>query len=226
MADNKKKIVVYADWIDNFEELTDTELGILFRHFFEYVNDRNPVLKDRLLKVAWKPIESTLKRDLKSWNEKASERTEKARIAGLASAEKRRQLKATKSNSLVENELNSTKLTVNDSVNVNVNVNDNDINKRIVGFRKSLLSFVEDAETIHYDMEMVNCFYDYWTEHNPKGKKMRFEYAKNQPFNINRRLTTWFTRQQNFKKEKNVALKKEKTAYEVIQDIKHGNSKS
>ena len=34
-------------------------------------------------------------------------------------------------------------------------------------------------------------FLSYWTEHNPDGKKMRFEMAKNQPFNIKRRMATW-----------------------------------
>lgn len=67
MAEGKNKIVVYADWLNNFEELTDEELGKLMRHFFMYVNDMNPVLEDRLLKIAWKPMESTLKRDLKKW---------------------------------------------------------------------------------------------------------------------------------------------------------------
>jgi len=67
MAEGKNKIVVYADWLGNFEDLTDEELGKLMRHFFEYVNDLNPVLEDRLLSIAWKPIQATLKRDLKKW---------------------------------------------------------------------------------------------------------------------------------------------------------------
>ena len=67
MAENKKKVVVYTDWLQNFEDLTDEELGKLMRHFFEYINDLNPVLEDRLLKIAWKPLENTLKRDLKKW---------------------------------------------------------------------------------------------------------------------------------------------------------------
>jgi len=41
-------------------------------------------------------------------------------------------------------------------------------------------------------------FIDYWTEHNEGGKKMRFEMAKNQPFNIKRRLATWKRNQKNY----------------------------
>lgn len=71
MAEGKNKIVVYRDWLNNFEDLTDEELGKLMRHFFEYVNDLDPVLDDRLLKLVWKPIETTLKRDLKRWEDKS-----------------------------------------------------------------------------------------------------------------------------------------------------------
>jgi hypothetical protein len=67
MAEGKNKIIVYKDWLNNFEDLTDEELGKLMRHFFEYVNDLNPVLEDRILNIAWRPIEATLKRDLKAW---------------------------------------------------------------------------------------------------------------------------------------------------------------
>ena len=43
-----------------------------------------------------------------------------------------------------------------------------------------------------------NEFFEYWTEHNEGGKKMRFEMAKNQPFNINRRLATLKRNQKNY----------------------------
>ena len=50
---------------------------------------------------------------------------------------------------------------------------------------------------------MLKEFFEYWTEHNEKGKKMRFEYSKNQPFNVSRRLATWnkkSVQDQTFKK--------------------------
>lgn len=213
MAENKKKIVVYADWIDNFEELTDLELGILFRHFFDYVNDKNPVLKDRLIKVAWKPIEATLRRDLKKWEQKAPERTNKARVAGLASAEKRRQLKATKSNSLVESELNPTKSTVSDSVSVSVNDKvsvTKSINSRETEFKNSLQPHLAE-----FGSDLLNEFYLYWTEKKPKGRKMLFEMQKT--FDIKRRLDRWSLNDYG-KKEKSIAPKKEKkSAAEIIQ---------
>lgn len=66
MATDKKKIVVYADWINNFESLTDEEAGRLIKHFFRYVNDLNPE-SDRLTELLFVPIKATLKRDLQKY---------------------------------------------------------------------------------------------------------------------------------------------------------------
>jgi len=66
MAENKKKIVVYADWIETFEALEDDEAGRLAKHLFRYVNDMNPT-SDKLTEIAFTPIKQTLKRDLKKY---------------------------------------------------------------------------------------------------------------------------------------------------------------
>jgi len=121
MATNKKRISVYADWLMNFEELTDEELGKLMRHFFEYVNDNKPILKDRILKVAWKPIEATLKRDLIKWEETIKKRSE----AGKISANKRREMQQvlTSVESVEHKPTKSTvRVTVKDTVTVKENV--------------------------------------------------------------------------------------------------------
>lgn len=88
MAEGKKKIVVYADWINNFEDLTDEELGKLMRHFFEYINDMDPQLEDRLLKIAWKPIQATLKRDLKKWESYVDKQKANGKLGGRPKTQK------------------------------------------------------------------------------------------------------------------------------------------
>ena len=74
----------------------------------------NPVLEDRLLITAWKPIERQLKRDLVKWEQKQEQRV----LAGKRSAELR------KRDSTVVNG-RSVSSTVNVNVNDTVNVNDN-----------------------------------------------------------------------------------------------------
>jgi len=124
MAENKKTIVVYADWIEQFESLSNEEAGKLIKHFFRYVNDLNPVPEDRITEIAFLPIKATLKRDLEKWERSSPQRIEKARVAGLASAEARRlknELNSTNSTNelvLVEKSTQST-VSVSDSVNVN-----------------------------------------------------------------------------------------------------------
>jgi len=72
---------------------------------------------------------------------------------------------------------------------------------------KRKLKFAESLE-IHletFGKDLLNNFFHYWTEHNDEGKKMRFEYAKNQPFNVKRCLTSWQSRNKenaNFKGNK------------------------
>lgn len=48
-------------------------------------------------------------------------------------------------------------------------------------------------EVKNYNTKMIREFFDYWTEHSPKGKKLRFE--KQPVFDVKRRLSTWATRE-------------------------------
>jgi hypothetical protein len=88
------------------------------------VNDQNPILEDRLILTAWKPIELQLKRDLIKFEEVRGKRSdagkESARLRALKSVEQN----TTNSTSVKQRSTNST-----DSVNDNVNVNDNEIKK-------------------------------------------------------------------------------------------------
>lgn len=67
MAEGKNKIIVYRDWGSTFESLSDEEAGRLIKHFFQYVNDKNPTAPDRLTGLLFEPIKQTLKRDLKKY---------------------------------------------------------------------------------------------------------------------------------------------------------------
>ena len=90
MASGKNKIIVYKDWIETIDELSDLELGKLMRHFWDYINDRDPnPLDDRFLNLAWKPIQSTLKRDLKAYEAKCQRNRTNGSAGGNATQKKR-----------------------------------------------------------------------------------------------------------------------------------------
>jgi hypothetical protein len=63
------------------------------------------------------------------------------------------------------------------------------IEERKLKFADTLKPFLET-----YGKDMLNEFYAYWTEHNHKGKKMRFEMER--AWGIERRLITWHKNQQ------------------------------
>jgi len=120
MAQNKKSFVLYCDLIDNIDHLTNEEKGILFNHLLEYVNDKNPVLEDRVLISVWKPIQRQLKRDLKKFEEVKIKRSEAGKESARLRALKKEQQPLTKSTSVESVQQGSTNSTVNDNVNVNV----------------------------------------------------------------------------------------------------------
>lgn len=130
MAENKKSFVLYADLIKSIEHLTNEEKGVLFNHLLEYVNDKKPVLEDRLILTAWKPIELQLKRDLVKFEEVKAKRSEAGKRSAELRALKVDEQTSTNPTSVESDEQTSTNPTDNDSVNDNDNDNDNvnDIN--------------------------------------------------------------------------------------------------
>ena len=82
MAEGKKGIIVYADWLKKFEALEDDEAGKLIKHFFRFVNDLNPKAPDRITELSFIDIEQSLKRDLVKWENKANRSRENGKLGG------------------------------------------------------------------------------------------------------------------------------------------------
>jgi hypothetical protein len=99
-----------------------------------------------------------------------------------------------------------TKLQSKDPVNTQTILENTKVNKTILErrseFKNSLRPFLED-----YPKDLINDFFEYWSEHGSNDRKMRYEKEKS--FGLSRRLSTWNKRQKTFEKEKNVAPKKE-----------------
>ena len=209
MAENKKSFVLYADLIKSIEHLTNEEKGILFNHLLEYVNDKNPVLEDRLILTAWKPIELQLKRDLVKFEKSKDEKSISGRVGNLkrwhidlynkfiskeltieqaeiiANGRKVSQPDKVQSHPIA-------KIAVNDNVNDNVNVINNNIEERKLKFASTLKPFVDV-----YGSQLMNEFYAYWTEPNKSNTKFKQELEKT--WSLKRRLETWANNDRNFK---------------------------
>ena len=143
----KKSFVLYTDQREVFDELSDEDAGKLIKHIFAYVNDEDPITEDKLLKVAFLPIKTQLKRDLKIWDEKKSQRAEAGKKGGLAKSSNAKQSLANLSNATND----VANLPVN--VNVNVNGNVNDINK------DSLISLDEVEEEMGKEKPMQRSYF-------------------------------------------------------------------
>jgi hypothetical protein len=125
MAENKKSFILYSDLLKSIEHLTNEEKGILFNHLLLYVNDQNPILEDRLILTAWKPIELQLKRDLIKFEEVRGKRSDAGKESARLRALKIVEQDTTNSTSVKSVQHRST----NPTDNVNDNVNDNEIKK-------------------------------------------------------------------------------------------------
>ena len=165
MADGKKSFVLYADLLDNIEHLTNEEKGILFNHLLEYVNDKNPILEDRLLVTAWKPIEKQLKRDLKKFEEVKTKRSEAGKRSAELRALKTNEQTSTKSTSVESVKQTSTNSTDNDKCNMIYDndkcnmIYDNDkcnINNNIISEIKNFDKQQNQSDIIILDSEKEN----------------------------------------------------------------------
>jgi hypothetical protein len=160
--EGKKSFVLYTDQREVFDELEDSDAGKLIKHIFAYVNDENPEITDRLLKVAFLPIKTQLKRDLLVWDEKKQLRAEAGRKGGLAKASNASEILANPS--IATNELaNPSKskqslanLAVNGNVNGNGNVSVNDnviVNENVINKESANALFSVDFIFLDFDKE-------------------------------------------------------------------------
>ena len=165
MAEGKKSFVLYTDLLDNIEHLTNEEKGILFNHLLEYVNDKNPILEDRLLVTAWKPIEKQLKRDLKKFEEVKTKRSEAGKRSAELRALKTNEQTSTKSTSVESVKQTSTNPTDNDKCNMIYDndkcnmIYDNDkcnINNSIISEIKNFDKQQNQSDIIILDSEKEN----------------------------------------------------------------------
>lgn len=140
MAEGKKSFVLYSDLLQSIEHLTNEEKGILFTHLLEYVNDMNPVLTDRLLLTAWKPIELSLKRDLVKFEEVKKKRSDAGKRSAELRALKNEEQNETNSTSVEDVERSST----NPTDNVSDNVSDINIINEKTRYESYMMQSLED----------------------------------------------------------------------------------
>ena len=160
MAKDKKSFILYADQKGVFEQLPDELAGQLIKHILRYVNDENPVSDNLIINIAFEPIKSQLKRDLKEWEQTKETKSISGRSGNLKrynpdlyirylNGEDLEELeliaktrKASQSDNVPSQEVANLAVNVNDTVTVNVN------DKKKYNFSQALLSYGFNSDLV------------------------------------------------------------------------------
>lgn len=137
-----KKILLYLDDFISYKELTNEELGELFRGVLDYYTTKQYKIDNRLIQFMFDRIKNNLDVLEKKYNEVA----EKRRIIGSIGG-KKRVANAKISNQLLENPTNCLKFQPNSSNNININNNiNNNIQEKEIYKEKEVLLLGEQKE--------------------------------------------------------------------------------
>ena len=88
--DDKNSFVIFTDIEETLNELTDEEVGRLFRGMVAYADRKEEPNFTGLLKVAFIPVRQSILRTSSKWEETKKKRAAAGRLGGLKSAEMRR----------------------------------------------------------------------------------------------------------------------------------------
>lgn len=166
MAEGKKSVLVYADWGEKFEAVSNEEAGRLIKHFFRFVNDENPT-GDRLTELLFIDMKQSLKRDLVKWENTKKSRSEAGKASANARKSKVEQQKPTKTTNVDFVEQTSTKSTVSVSVSDSVSSNEDEKESTVVVSKKhddDGSDFSEKAKAKHKGYAMQAAKDETWVE--------------------------------------------------------------
>jgi hypothetical protein len=181
----KKSFVLYCDTYDTLQHLSDDQLGKLTRLIFEYqINGSTPEPSNPLF-IAFGFIKSSLDRDCLKYEERAERARENGAKGGrpIKNLVGKTETQKTQRVILKPKKPDSVSVSVNDSVSVNENVN---VNFKKWG-AKELIESMKPFKDM-FNREMLNAFYEYWSEPMPNGK---IRLTAQTAWDTKRRLSTW-----------------------------------
>lgn len=191
MAINKKSFLIYTNWAQTFENLTDDEAGKLIKHVFKYVNDEKPIAPDRITEIVFEPLKAVLKCDLIKYENVKEEKSISGRTGNLKRWNNDLFL-LVESNKMTlqdaENLAKNRKTSVSDKIIANatktshkiaVNDNDNDIYKKLLSEIK--ISEVPTDLQMYYRIakDFQNLFIKNLTQRNAPIKNQQNATFKN-----------------------------------------------
>lgn len=213
--EGKKSFVLYTDQREVFEELDDADAGRLIKFIFAYVNDENPNTEDKLLRVAFAPIKTQLKRDLKLWENKQEQRKDAAK-------------KSVESRQRASTAVNERSISFGGNVNVNGNVNGN-ANENVISSitifttrRLGGKNLFEEMKHI-YDLneEQVQKLYQEWSLTHEDQTFESERHLKNSFILFVKNNASRFKQAKNTYRQKEEKPKGKNIFDEIYQDLKN-----
>lgn len=186
----KNSVIFIKDWTILVQSLTPDKQLVFWDLFVNYEYGKDNICSDLMVFPIWNFIKTQLDKMNEKYNDTIVNRN---RINGKKSSGRPKKQIFTETQNNPKNPVgfSETQKTLNNNNNSNENINDN-INE----FKEKVFSFHE------YDQKMLNEFFDYWTEKNKSGKKMRYEEQKF--FDIKKRLARWkLNQKENFAQKEN-----------------------
>lgn len=116
----KLSFVLYTEYMEQFDSLTDAQAGQLIKAIMHYVANGDTQVADPVVSAMLMFIRQTLDRDRKKWEETRQKRSEAGKKGGEESARRRKEL------AVQEQQANAAFAEANQAVNVNDNVNGNE----------------------------------------------------------------------------------------------------
>ena len=124
----KNSFLIYHEYKEVLEDLTNEELGILFRAVFEYEIDHIEPSFTGLLKMAFRVIKGNLDRDRNKYDKRCETSARNGKLGGAPKGNKNAK-KQPKNNLKQPKQADNDNETENDTDNVNDNDNENDKGK-------------------------------------------------------------------------------------------------
>lgn len=224
MKSEKRTFVFHLDWADFLSGQPDDVRLSVYDAIIAYVSDGTepqpgtPVylvflyIKQQIDKDAAKYADTCAKRGNAGRQHKGNQYTRRLMQNGIngtsvPNSEQMEQMfqNGTSGTNGTDNDYEYDNDIDNDYVNNNSDIYNGEKNK-IAADKSAIKKSIDERKTDFmnqiaaiglekYGKEMCRDFFEYWTESNPNGKKMRFEMQK--VFDINRRMATWNKNQKN-----------------------------
>ena len=163
MSTKKKSFITYLSWYNSIKDLSDSDLGKLWRLLFLYVDGENPKIENSTIKMAFSFIKDFLDRD----KEKYDNICNRNKTNGLKGGRPKNPKEPKKPNGLSGNPNKPKKPdNDNDNDNVNDNVKDKNTKKKTSPpdydeFEKYAIQKSEE-NNINLDLQKLKLKYEAW----------------------------------------------------------------